>query len=186
GSAQLGPSDGFEVSRGDAKYFSAVMQGSDQFADGRTQLRAQIFTVRFDLGTHARNDAGKLRLEGCFGNASTLSNSAQDANIGIAVHVDAVGIRFHLKDFPNGVQEGKVVDRITGIQERAVDVEDANVGVPDQFLSARELVDGGHLVSATIISSCVFYSSATSLAVPGALSFGKSCTKLSTTTRSTW
>src|SRR5205823_13333522 len=100
------------------------------------------------------------------------------------MHVDAIRIRFDLEDRSDGVQKREVVDGVARVQQGAVDVEDADVGLLDEFLSASELVDRGHLASATIISSCVFYSSATYLDVLDGPLFGKSCTKWSTITRS--
>ena len=118
--------------------------------------------------------------------SGTLGDSAKNADVGISVHVDAVRIGLNLEHLANGIQESEVVNGITRIQQGTVDIEYADVGLLDELLGVSELVDGGHFASATIITSCVFYSLAIYSAVPDARSCGRSCTKWWSTTRSTW
>src|SRR4051812_39792500 len=92
---QLRPAYSLEVPGGDAEDLASVVQGSDQLTNRRTHLRPKVFTVRFHLGAHARNDARQLGLQRSFRYTGAGGNGTQDPDIRIAMHVDAIGVRLH-------------------------------------------------------------------------------------------
>src|SRR5438046_9245622 len=98
GGPQLGPTNSLKVSRGDPKDLPVVVQGSNELSDRRASLRAQVFAVGLHLGAHSADDAGKLSLKRGSRYPGTLDDSAQNADVGITVHVDTIGIRFDIKD----------------------------------------------------------------------------------------
>src|SRR3954471_3520993 len=87
-----------------------------------------------------------------FGNTLTLQHGAQDADVGVAVHRDAVDARGHAEDGAYGVVKGVVMDAIAAVEQRAVNIEEVGVGIKPTGAVRAE----SHLCSDARASLCAW------------------------------
>src|ERR1700726_1233957 len=99
-----------------------------QLQNRRTKLRAQLLAVLPHLSAHLFHNLRQARVDGRVLQARALQYGPQDTHVGISVDGYALNAGFNAQNNANGVAEGKIMDSVSAIEQRAVNIEQEGVG----------------------------------------------------------
>jgi hypothetical protein len=100
----------------------------DKFQNRWAKLRVQLLAVVLHLGAHAFNNLRHMLVNGTVPQSCASQYGPQNANVSIAMDWDALNAGFNAQDVTYGSAEGKIVDSIPAIQQRAVNIEEKSIG----------------------------------------------------------
>ena len=99
-----------------------------------------MLAVLLHLGAHPGNDLRHVLVNGTVPQSGAMQHGAQDAYVSIAVNGYALNTCFNSQDVAYGGAEGKIVDSVPAVQQRAVNIEQISIGrCPSGIRDARTL-----------------------------------------------
>ncbi len=124
----LRPANGLEIAGGDPQQLALGLKVIQPAENAGAYLYSQIFRIACDFSAHecryVRHSGLPLRLR----HIRRFQVRSQNADIGVAMDRNSIEPEIETKEMFYGVMEGVVVDGITAIEQRAVDVEEISVG----------------------------------------------------------
>src|SRR5262249_14968105 len=124
----LRPANALQVARRYAQQFAERVELFNQFSNRRAELRTKVTGVTLYLCRNKVDQATELWLPFALHYTRLLHEATQDPHIRISVYGNSSHIQLQPIDFFYRVMHGPIVDRITAVQQRSIDVKEVGVG----------------------------------------------------------